>query len=141
MKIQLRPFAMLSALSLLNLAMFSVVIARPEAVASPAPTSTDGILRGRGLQIVDDTGKVRASIAIMPAVKQADGSITYPETVLLRMITSEGRPAMKLSSSEDGAGIALSAGAGPAYAQIMARGDNPKIVIVDGAGKQVTKLP
>ena len=97
MRIPLRLQPVLIALTLLNLGILGVIIAREQAVAAPALTS-DGILRGRGLQIVDDQGKVRASITINPAVKQPDGS-TYLETVLLRMITSEGRPVVKISSS------------------------------------------
>jgi hypothetical protein len=139
MKIPLRLQPVLIALTLLNLGILGVAIAREKAVAAPSLTS-DGILRGRGLQIVDDQGKVRASITINPAVKQPDGS-TYPETVLLRMITSEGRPVVKISSSEDGAGMALSAAEGLAYVQILARGGDPKLVVVDGAGKETLKQP
>jgi len=139
MRIPLRLQPVLIALTLLNLGILGVIIAREQAVAAPALTS-DGILRGRGLQIVDDQGKVRASITINPAVKQPDGS-TYLETVLLRMITSEGRPVVKISSSEDGAGMALSAAEGLAYVQILARGSDPKLVVVDGAGKETSKRP
>ena len=73
-------------------------------------------------------------------MKQPDGS-TYPETVLLRMSTSEGRPVVKIASSEDGAGMALSAAEGLAYVQILARGGDPKLVVVDGAGKETLKQP
>ena len=59
----------LIALTLLNLGLLAAVVAREQAVAAPSVTS-DGLLRGRGLQIVDDQGKVRASITINPAVKQ-----------------------------------------------------------------------
>jgi hypothetical protein len=128
----------LIGLTLLNLAILGIIALRGPAIAV-SPTS-DGILRGHGLQIVDDQGKIRASITILPAAKQADGSI-YPETVLLRMITSEGRPAVKIGSSDDGAGMVLSAAEGPAYTQLLARGSDPKVIIVDGAGKQALKLP
>ena len=139
MRIPLRLQPVLIALTLLNLGILGVAIAREQAVAAPALTS-DRILRGRGLQIVDDQGKVRVSITVNPAVKQPDGS-TYPETVLLRMITSEGRPVVKISSSEDGAGMALLAAEGLAYMQILARGNDPKLVVVDGGGKETSKLP
>ena len=139
MRIPLRLQPVLIALTLLNLGILGVVIAREQAVAAPSPAS-DGILRGRALQIVDDQGKVRASITISPAEKQPDGS-TYPETVLLRMSTSGGRPVVKISSSEDGAGVALSAAEGLAYVQILARGSDPKLVVVDGAGKETLKQP
>jgi len=139
MRIPLRLQPVLIALTLLNLGILGVAIAREQAVAAPSLTS-DGILRGRGLQIVDDEGKVRTSITINPAVKQPDGS-TYPETVLLRMSTSEGRPVVKIASSEDGASMALSAAAGLAYVQILARGSDPKLVVVDGGGKEILKQP
>ena len=139
MRLPLRLQPVLIALTLLNLGILGAVIAREQAVAAPSPTP-DGILRGRALQIVDDQGKVRASITINPAVKQPDGS-TYPETVLLRMITSEGRPVVKIASSEDGASMALSAAEGLAYVQILARGSDPKLVIVDGAGRETSKRP
>lgn len=139
MRMPLRLQPALIALTLLNLGILGVVVAREQAVAAPTVTS-DGILRGRGLQIVDDQGKVRASITVHPAAKQPDGS-TYPETVLLRMITSQGRPVVKISSSEDGAGMALSAAEGLAYVQILARGNDPKLVVVDGTGKETSKRP
>ncbi|MDQ0465934.1 hypothetical protein QO010_003726 [Caulobacter ginsengisoli] len=138
MNTQPRLPRLLVALTLLNLAILGVSVTR-QATAAPAPVA-DGILRGRGLQIVDSQGRIRASIALYPAARQTDGS-TYPETVLLRLITSEGRPVVKLSSSEDGAGLTLSAAEGRAYAQIMARGGAPQLVLVDGGGRQSSKRP
>jgi hypothetical protein len=138
MRNPLRLQPTLIGLTLLNLAILGIIALRgPTVIVSP---TSDGILRGHGLQIVDDQGKIRASITIHPAAKQTDGS-TYPETVLLRMITSEGRPAVKIGSSDDGAGMVLSAAEGPAYTQILSHGSDPKVIIVDGAGKQALKLP
>lgn len=139
MRVPLRLQPVLIGLTLLNLGLLGVIVLREPALAAPSPAS-DGVLRGRGLQIVDGQGRVRASIAIEPSAKQPDGSI-YPETVLLRLITSQGRPVVKVSSSEDGAGMVLAAAEGPAYVQILARGGHPKIVIVDDAGKEASKLP
>ena len=48
MRIPLRLQPVLIALTLLNLGILGVIIAREQAVAAPALTS-DGILRGRGL--------------------------------------------------------------------------------------------
>jgi hypothetical protein len=136
---QFRFQPVLLALTLVNLGFLGVIVSRDQAAAAP-PAPADGILRGRGLQIVDDQGKVRASIAIHPATRQADGSI-YPETVLLRLITSAGRPAVKIAASEDGGGMALTAAEGPAYVQILTRGGDPRVVVVDGTGKETSKLP
>src|SRR4051794_10830930 len=64
-------------------------------------------LSGRALEIVDDRGRVRASITVFPAdpkVKIPDGSTGYPETVLLRLINSKGRPNIKIDASEAGSG-------------------------------------
>ncbi len=94
----------------------------------------DGILRGKGLQITDDKGRVRASISLFPASRQPDGSM-YPETVLLRLITSEGKPTVKISALEDGAGMSLGSN-GPAYAQILARNDRPELNLVGRDGRR-----
>ena len=77
----------------------------------PAVRAKDeaNILRGRALQIVDEQGHVRASISVLPAQTQPNGE-TYPETVLLRLITERGRPSVKISASEETAGATF---AGP----------------------------
>jgi hypothetical protein len=139
MRFPFRIEPILIALALLNLGILGVVALREEAVAVAASVS-DGVLRGRGLEIVDGHGNVRASIAIHPAEDQSDGSV-YPETVLLRLITPQGRPAVKISTSEDGSAMALSAAEGLAYVQIVSSRRNPKVVIVDGAGRQISTLP
>ena len=76
----------------------------------PVEANTDSsVLRVRGLEIVDERGKVRASIRVFPAdpdVPMPDGSKGYPETVLMRFFDN-GRPAVKLSANARGAGILL----------------------------------
>ena len=64
------------------------------------------VLRGRALEIVDAQGRTRATLNVIPASTQANGE-NYPETVLLRLITERGRPSVKISTSEKGAGLAL----------------------------------
>lgn len=72
----------LVALNLAVLAFSLVQQLRPVFAADEPP-----MLRGRGLQIVDDLGRVRASISVLPP--SAD---EQSETVLLRLITERGRP-------------------------------------------------
>jgi hypothetical protein len=106
------------ALTGLNLALTgSIVLSR----ARPAVAATDvsPVLRGRALEIVDDRGQVRASIAVVPA-----DSTGYPETVLLRLRNSAGHPNVKIAATEDGAGLVLGGQSDPTYAQIVARGDS-----------------
>lgn len=127
----------LLALTLLNAGMFGWMISQQSAQAAPGD---DGILRGKGLQIVDDSGKVRASISIFPAEKLKDGSI-YPETVLLRLITPDGRPSVKLSTTQVGSGFSFTDGTGLSYVQLLAQNDDPQINIVDKTGTKIRKLP
>ena len=98
------------ALTGLNLVLLLFIFfsqARPVA----ADSGVVPVLRGRALEIVDDRGRVRASIAVMPAdpaVRMPDGTTGYPETVLLRLRTSAGHPNVKIAATEDGAGMVLS---------------------------------
>jgi hypothetical protein len=93
----------LIVLTVLNLGILvSTLTMRPAAAQAPA-----AMLRGRGLEIVDDQGRVRASITVMPAGTSARGD-RYPETVLLRLITERGRPSAKISASEEASGIGFS---------------------------------
>ena len=66
---------------------------------------TPPILRGRGLEIVDDSGHIRASITIHPAGEFKPTGKWYPETVVLRLIDEHGRPEVKIAASQDGGGL------------------------------------
>jgi hypothetical protein len=97
------------------------------------------VLRGRGLEIVDDRGRVRASITILPAdptVKMPDGTTGYPETVLLRLITSKGRPNVKLGASERGSGLGLGGDDDPTYVQILAEGPSTSLKLTNKDGRE-----
>src|SRR6187401_1104588 len=90
-----------TVLTIVNLLLLSALLAQvnPLSAQEPAP-----VLRGRALQIVDDAGRVRASLSVLPAGDQSS------ETVLLRLITERGRPSVKLGVSEETSGISV---AGP----------------------------
>jgi hypothetical protein len=92
------------------------------------------VLRGRALEIVDDQGRVRAMIKIFPpdpTVKMPDGTTGYPETVLLRLINSKGAPNVKISATEDGSGMSLGGESNPTHVQILARGTNTSLKLVN----------
>jgi hypothetical protein len=42
-----------------------------------------------------------------PAAKMPDGTVGYPETVLLRLIDSKGAPNVKVAATEDGSAVSL----------------------------------
>jgi hypothetical protein len=82
-----------------------------------------GVLRGRGLEIVDESGRVRASIKVHPAdpkVRMPDGT-TQTDSAVFRLINPDGRPGVKLGTSENNAGIAFIARQGD-YLQVFADG-------------------
>jgi len=98
---------LLLALTLVNLALVILLL-----LPHIGPAWADGVtavLRGRALEIVDERGRVRASLNVLPANTKPNGE-TYAETVLLRLITERGRPSVKIGVSEQTAGMSL---AGP----------------------------
>ena len=100
------------------------------------------MLRGRALEIVDDQGRVRASLSVLPAGTSAHGD-RYPETVLLRLITERGRPSVKISTSEEAAGLSL---AGPSstrntYVILEAKGTASSLRMKDENGREQTVKP
>jgi hypothetical protein len=98
---------MLWALTLFNLACLAMQAApTKDAHAEQA----GGILRGRGLEIVDDRGRLRAQLVLEPAnatYEWPDGSTGYPETMIFRLATADGKPRVKLTTSEEGSGLML----------------------------------
>jgi hypothetical protein len=65
------------------------------------------VLRGSALEIVDEKGRVRASIKVQPAETFEPTGRKYPETVVFRLIDPRGRPEVKIGASEDGGGLSL----------------------------------
>src|SRR5262245_47569681 len=63
------------------------------------------VIRGRSLEIVDDEGRVRASIVVHPG----DPTASAPSggTAILRLVDENGRPSVKLATTERGGGLAL----------------------------------
>jgi hypothetical protein len=110
------------ALTVANAAMLVFSFAQPLRTAAQdvAP-----VLRGRALEIVDDHGRVRAEIKVLPAqpaLKMPDGTTGYPETVQLRLINSQNGPHVKLTTTEDGSGLVLGGQTGTAgYTQLRSR--------------------
>ena len=126
-------------LTVLNLLLFTFGLAqiRPAAAQAVAP-----VLRARALEIVDDQGRVRAEIKVLPAsptTKMPDGTTGYPETVQLRLITSQNGPNVKLVTTEDGSGLVL--GGQKGYTQMLSRYADPFIKIVTKDGRERTIKP
>lgn len=135
----------LTLLTVLNLGILGFLLFHQ--VHSVQAGNSAGMLRGRGLEIVDAQGKVRASIHIVPEGPgvNADGSIAkggkiYPETVRFRLIRTDGRPSVKITASEKGSGLTLGGGIDPTCVVISADGDDPSLSLTNQKGKlQVIK--
>src|ERR1051325_2182472 len=76
-----------------------------------------------------------------PTVKMPDGTTGYPETVLLRLISSTGRPHIKIAASEDGSGMVLGGESDPAYIQLLARGTNTSVKMINKDGREQVIKP
>jgi hypothetical protein len=128
----------LPILTFLNLVLlaFSVVHQIHPVIAQSASSS---VVRGRALELVDDTGRVRAEIKVFsadPRVRMPDGARGYPETVLLRLINSKGAPTVKIAATEDGSAVSLGGASDPTDIQILARGKNTSLKLTNKDGKQ-----
>lgn len=133
------PF--LVVITVFNVLLLALSVGQSRAVEADGVAP---VLRARALQIVDDSGRVRASISVLPAdpaVKMPDGTTGYPETVLLRLISSQGRPNVKLAASERGAGLVLGGEANPTYVQVLAEGPNTSMKFSNGDGREQVLKP
>ena len=84
MKVQRLPIV----LALVNLALLIFTVAQTR---SAAAESVPQVVRARALEIVDERGRVRASLNVLPA-KTEPSAEASAETVLLRLITERGPP-------------------------------------------------
>ena len=76
------------------------------------------------MEIVDDRGRLRAAIKVLPVnpgEKMPNGQ-PYPETVILRLIDSNGRPNVKRPGFGLGAGLGSGRSLDPTYARLAADG-------------------
>jgi len=97
----------LATLTILNLGALLLSLGQHAAPVLARGPAT--VLRARALEIVDEQGRVRASLSVLPAGTSPAGE-PHSETVLLRLITEQGRPSIKLGASEQTSGLSL---AGP----------------------------
>src|SRR5713101_3929259 len=132
-------------LTLINagILIFLLTQIRPVEANGTAP-----VLRGRALEIVDAKGKVRASIQVVRAgpARRADGSLSeangkiYPESVLLRLIRPDGRPSVKIETSEEGSGLTLGGARDPSYIVLGANSADTSLTLTNKDGRrQVVK--
>src|SRR5262245_40349380 len=124
------------ALTIVNLALLIFLLLQIRRVEAD---SVAPVLRGRTLEIVDEQGRVRASIKVHPAdqtFKMPDGKTGYPETVMFRLIDSKGRPEVKLGASEQGGGLGLVGVSDTTHVILQADGPDSLLKLTNKDGRQ-----
>ena len=137
----------LAALTFVNFGLLIFVLlhhAAPVRASEPAP-----VVRARALEIVDSQGKVRASISVIPEgpARRADGSLTehgvkvFPEAVVLRLIRPDGRPSVKIATTEQGSGIDLSGGIDPTNMVLSSEAGETSLTMTNKDGRRQVIKP
>ncbi|SRR6266567_1532454 len=124
----------LIALTILNFLLLLVQLGqgRPTVAQGVAP-----LLRGKALEIVDNQGRERASISLLPASPTAN----FPETVILRLVDTKGKPLVKLAASEQGSTLLLLGDSEATYAQVWAKGTNSFVKLTNKDGRERVVKP
>src|SRR5204863_8256360 len=127
---------LLLVLTAVNLGILSYQLVQPGSGLAATP-DVPAVLRGRSLEIVDERGRVRASLSVLPEdPKVRWKGKPYPETVLLRLITADGRPNVKLGASRMGAGLLIGGELNPTYVQVLAEGGETTVKLVNKDGRE-----
>ena len=116
---RMQPVAL--ALTIVNLVLLMVLLAQ---VTPLSAQETAPVLRGRALEIVDEAGRVRASLSVLPAGDRSS------ETVLLRLITEQGRPSVKIGTSEETSGLSIAGPTGTQNTWITVTSDRSRSKVV-----------
>ena len=130
----------LVVLTVANSALLLLSVAqriRPAIAQSELP-----MLRGRGLEIVDAQGRVRASISVQPP-GASQGGVEPAETVILRLITERGRPSVKIASSEPLSGLSFAGPTGTkdTYVILEAKGTSTSLKLRAEDGRERVLTP
>ena len=127
---------LLILLTAVNAGLLVYQMVRPH-LSTAATIDAQTVIRGRALEIVDDRGRVRASLSVLPEdPKHMWKGEPYPETVLLRLITADGRPNVKLGASRRGAGLLIGGESDPTYVQVLAEGGESSVKLIDESGTE-----
>ena len=124
--------ALLVILTAVNLGLLGYQVLQPR-LAVASTRDVPAVLRAHALEIVDASGRVRASINVFPENPNViwNGK-PYPETVLLRLSTADGRPNVKLGASKMGSSLVIGGESDPTYIQVLAEGGQTTLKLING---------
>jgi hypothetical protein len=127
---------LLITLTAVNLLLLGYQVVQPR-LAGASTADVPAVLRGRALEIVDARGKIRASITVIPEdPKVVWKGKPYPETVLLRLMSPEGRPNVKLGASQMGSGLVIGGESNPTHIQVLAEGGESTLKLINKEGTE-----
>jgi hypothetical protein len=109
------------ALGALNLA---ILVGAAIQTRTTAPPGGD-ILRGRALELVDESGKTRARIDVEPSGE-----------VVLRLLDQQGTIRVKLGAGKEGSGLLLANDATEPGVHILAKATGSSIRVVNKNGRE-----
>ena len=126
----------LTILTAVNLGLLGYQVVQLH-LATASTADVPAVLRGHDLEIVDARGRIRASLAVLPE----DPKVIWkgkpnPETVLLRLISPEGKPNVKLGASQMGAGLVIGGESNPTHIQVLADGGESTLTLIDKDGTE-----
>jgi hypothetical protein len=123
-------------LTVLNLGLLFCLLAQNHSAVAENPPAVPPVLRGRALEIVDDQGRVRASITVLERSSRLARS-----TAVLRLIDPNARPAVKIVASEQGAELLLVGNSDTTQVMLEADGPNASLKLMNNDGKQQIVKP
>jgi hypothetical protein len=127
---------LLIVLTAVNLGLLGYQLLQPR-IGFAATADVPAVIRARALEIIDDRGKVRASLSVLPEdPKVIWKGKPYPEIVLLRMMSPDGRPNVKLGATKNGSGLVIGGESNPTYVQVQADGGESTVKLIDKDGHE-----
>jgi len=124
-------------LTVMNAALV-VIVAGGHVNSAGAAPQVPAVLRARGLEIVDERGRIRAQILVHGP--ETVNGIRYPETVLFRLADPTSGPVVKLTASANGSALGLSDDANGGV-QLYARDTASFVRVVDKSGRSTVVKP
>jgi hypothetical protein len=111
-----------------NLALFIGTLL--QAGPTSAQAAADPVLRGRGLELVDEHGRSRASIRV-----ESGGEVVF------RLTDQKGTIRVKLGAGEDGSGLLLNNDATEPGVHILAKSDGSSLKLKNKDGRERAITP
>lgn len=136
----MKTVSIANGLALLNAMLLAALIASH--VQSLSAAQDLPVLRGRGLEIVDNQGRVRVSI-IVHGPETVNGR-QYPGAAVLRMGNPQFGPGVKLAASDSGgAGLGLAAERLPdgRSVGVQLHANDARVVLINSKGRERIFIP